>query len=130
MSDRPHNLDLVDDILAGTISRESTKQLLHTADPKGLTPIGYAALSAARDAHSLLELKTLLDPVTPTEQGNLEVMLELLTKIADSAMRQEESQARIEASQARIEAKQERHEHYLRQIVCVIKDIRKPSPKS
>lgn len=92
-STRPHNMDLVDEILAGTISREEAKRILHTADPKGLTPIGYAALSAARDAHSLLALTALLDPPKAEEQSQMDLVLDLLERLTLSQVRAEQTQA-------------------------------------
>lgn len=121
-STRPHTLDLVDEILAGTLPQEQARRVLNTYDPKSLNPIGFAALSAARDVHSLLALKTLLDPATEQEQGQTQQMLLLLEQVAASQARQEESQARMEQSQAR-------QEHLLRQIACALGGKPKSSPR-
>jgi hypothetical protein len=109
---RPHSLDILDQILAGTLSPEAARKVLNTYDGKGLTPVGYAALSAARDAHSLLELKQLLGP-TEGKQSEMEAAIGLIEQIASSQARQEERQARMEE-------RQERMEHLLRQIACVL----------
>ena len=92
---KPHTLDVVDQILAGTLPQEEARRVLHTHDPKSLNPIGFAALSAARDAHSLLELRSLLDPATPEEQGQTELLLEAVQQIGASQVRSEQEQAQV-----------------------------------
>jgi hypothetical protein len=93
---RPHTLDLVDQILSGTMPPDEARRLLSSFDRKGLTPVTFAALSTARDAHDLLVLKQLLDPPQEGEQSKMDLVIALLERIAESQARLEESQARQE----------------------------------
>lgn len=111
----PHNLDLVDQILSGTMHPDEARKLLNSFDRKGLTPITFAALSTARDTHDLLALKQLLDPPKPDEQSQMNLVLELLERIAESQARTEEAQARME--------------RLLRQIACALGGKPKASQK-
>ena len=96
-SARPHNQDILDQILAGTLSLEDARRILNTYDRKGLTPVSYAALTAARNTESLLELKSLLDPPKAEEQSQMDLVLDLLERIALSQVRAEQTQAENKA---------------------------------
>ena len=81
---RLHSLALVSRILAGEIETEQARKLLRTPDRTGILPSEYAAMSAARDAHDLLELKTLLEPPGEEEKAKLDLVLDLLERIAEN----------------------------------------------
>ncbi len=112
---RPHNMDLVTQILAGEIETEQTRRLLGTPDRKGLTPVSFAVMAAAKNTAELLALKALLDPPAPQEQSQMDQVLDLLEQIATS-------QARVEESQAR-------QERLLRQIASALGGRPKASPQ-
>jgi len=93
----PHTLIVVDKILAGTMETSESREILQTFDRKGLSPVGYAALVAAKNTDDLLALKALLDPPKEGEKASLDQVVELLTQIAASQARQAETLAAVQA---------------------------------
>ena len=75
----PWSLEDVRDILAGTVDPARSR----ITDRKGLSPVAFAALKAATVTDSLLPLLELLEPPGDEEKGKLDVLLELLERIAE-----------------------------------------------
>ena len=109
---RPHNISLLDEILAGTVEPEEIRRILNRVDRKGLTPVSYAALTAARNSEDLLALRALLDPPQKEEQSQMDLVLELLERIGASQVRAEQAQAENKAvlKQVRTELRELRTE--------------------
>jgi hypothetical protein len=81
----------VGEILAGATDPRKISE----KDRIGLTPVTYSAMEAARAANALMPLLELLEP-TEAEQDKLQLLLDLLEKIADSQIRTERRLALLE----------------------------------
>ena len=111
---RPYTQEVLDEILAGSMDLGEARKLLATTDRHGLSPVSFAVLSAARDAHSLLELKQLLEPTEADQETQMDQMVKLLEQIAKSQVRIEETLAR--------------HEQILRAVGSKISETQNASP--
>jgi len=80
---KPWSVEDVKEILAGTVDPAMVQERIRTADRKGLSPVTFAAMKAAATADSLLPLLELLEPPGEQEKSKIDLMLDLLERIAE-----------------------------------------------
>ena len=80
----PWSLEDVREILAGTMDPDRIQERIKTPDRKGLSPVAFAALRAAATADALTPLLELLEPPGEEEKAKLDLVLDLLERIAES----------------------------------------------
>jgi hypothetical protein len=93
----PWSVEDIKEILAGEVEDGQVLERLRTADRKGLSPVAFAALKSASTADSLLPLLELLEPPTQEEASRMDLVLELLERIAEGQVQLERRLATIES---------------------------------
>lgn len=81
---RPWSLEDVREILAGAADPSQLRERVRTADRKGLSPVTFAAMKAAATADSLTPLLGLLEPPGEEERSKLDLILDLLERVAEN----------------------------------------------
>lgn len=88
----------ISDMTSGTWSDTKIQAALSSTDSRGMSPTTYAALRAAKVSGDLLPLLDLLQPPGKKEETQIDQILALLERIA-------ESQARLESRLGDVELK-------------------------
>ncbi len=78
---------LIADLLAGTMTDERIREMLPKRDARGMDALVFSALRAARIGQDLTALLGLLEPPSAKEKTELDVMVTLLERIAESQIR-------------------------------------------
>ena len=82
----PWSVEDLREILAGTVEDSEAAERIRTPDRKGLSPVSFAAMRAAATTDSLLPLLDLMEPPGEGEKAKLDLVLDLLERIAQGQL--------------------------------------------